>query len=129
VILIDTSIWIDFFRGVPHPKAALLEQWISTEEDLCICGIILTEVLQGIRSNVDYRNTLRHFEHLIFLPLARAEFILAANLYRLARRKGVTLRNTTDCLIAACALSHRVPLLENDRDFRALAKISRLELV
>ncbi len=116
-VLVDTTVWIDFFRGVDSPKGRILEQCIQNREDLCCCGFVLTEVLQGIRDEKELRYTKRLFEGLVYLSDDRSTFELAATLYRELRGKGVTIRNSIDCLIAAVVMQHGVALLENDRDF------------
>ncbi|PYV91499.1 MAG: PIN domain nuclease [Acidobacteria bacterium] len=129
MVLVDTSVWVDFFKGTQTSQVSILEDLIQFEEDLCISGVILAEVLQGIQSDIDYRKTLDYFEALIYLPMGQSSFVLASTLHRGARRMGLTIRSTIDCLIAACAIHHSVPLLQNDRDFQAIARCSRLKLL
>ncbi len=117
-ILVDTTVWIDFFRGVQTPKVATLEQAIHAREDLCCCGFILTEILQGIRDDKELVSTKRLFEGLIYLDDDRSTFEFGASIYRELRRKGCTIRNSIDCLIAATVIQHGVAFLENDRDYR-----------
>lgn len=116
-VLVDTSVWIDFFRGGSSAKVARLEDCIRRKEDICCCGFILTEVLQGIRDEKEFVATKRRFEGLVYLADDRSTFELGAGLYRELRRKGATIRSPIDCLIAAIAVQHGVNLLENDRDF------------
>jgi predicted nucleic acid-binding protein len=71
MVLVDTTVWIDFFAAKSTPKVAELERLLNEEEDICTCGIILTEVLQGIRQDEDYRRTLSRFETFLFLPMDR----------------------------------------------------------
>ncbi len=129
IVLVDTSVWIDHFRGNETPAAARLTQLLEDEEDLCICGLVLTEVLQGIRSDAQHRRTRRALDSLIYLPTTRRAYGMAAELYRTARKHGVTIRRSLDCVIAGCALDHRVPILHRDRDFDHLARFSRLTMV
>lgn len=116
-VLVDTSVWIDFFRGGSSVKVARLEELIRQQEDICCCGFILTEVLQGIREEQEFVATKRLFEGLIYLPDDRSTFELGAGIYRELRRKGATIRSPIDCLIAATVVQHGVNLLESDRDF------------
>jgi predicted nucleic acid-binding protein len=116
-VLVDTSVWIDFFRGVSSPQAARLEECIAQRDDVCCCGFILTEVLQGIRDEKEFGATKRLFEGLVYLTEDRSTFELGAGIYRELRRKGATIRSPIDCLIAATVVQHGVSLLENDRDF------------
>ena len=129
MIIVDTSVWIDFFYGKDSPEVHALERVLAAEEDICVCGVILTEILQGIREDRDCRETLSRFESFIFLPMSQRTFVKAAELYRTLRHKGITIRNAVDCLIAAVAIEHDIPLLHKDRDFNAIAKHCGLKIV
>ena len=102
---------------------------IEDDEDLCICGVILTEVLQGIRSDADFRKTKDYLGFLILMPMRPTTFELSASLYRSLRKKGITIRKPIDCMIASVAIEHDLPLLHNDRDFDQIAKHSKLKLM
>lgn len=117
MVLVDTTVWIDFFASKSTPEVAELERVLNDGEDVCTCGVILTEVLQGIRQDDDYRRTLSRFDDFLFLSMSRQTFLAAAALYRSLRRKGITIRKAADCMIAAVSLEHDVPLLHHDRDF------------
>ncbi len=117
MVLVDTTVWIDFFAARPTPEVAELERLLNEGEDICTCGIILTEVLQGIRKDEAYERTLSRFESVLFLPMNRQTFVRAAELYRSLRRRGVTIRKPVDCMIASVAIEHDIVLLHNDRDF------------
>ena len=127
--LIDTTVWIDFFADRPEPHVAALKELILNNMDLCMCGLILTEVLQGIRHDKDYRKTREYFESLVFLPMRRTTFLHAAELYRSLRKKGITIRKPVDCMIASVAIEYDQPLLHNDRDFDRIARHSKLKIV
>ncbi|MCU0722166.1 MAG: PIN domain nuclease [Planctomycetes bacterium] len=129
MILVDTSVWIDFFRGTDSPEADLLARAIAGDEDLAICGLILMEILQGIGDGDQARRTRNALAPLLFLPLPHRAWVLAADLYRAARAGGKTVRNSVDCLVAACAILHGAALLQKDRDFRAIASVSNLRLL
>ena len=101
MVLVDTTVWIDFFGDSPTPQVARLQELIENDEDLCLCGVILAETLQGIRSDAEYRRTKDHLDSLIFFPMHRATFVRAAELYRALRKKGVTVRKPVDCMIAS----------------------------
>jgi len=128
MVLVDTTVWIDFFADRSEPQVAALQKFIEIEEDLCLCGIILAEVLQGIRSDEDYIKTKDYLDDLIFLPMLQATFVRAAEVYRSLRKKGVTIRKPVDCMIASVAIEHDIPLLHNDRDFDHIAKHSELRV-
>jgi len=128
MVLVDTTVWIDFFADRSEPHVAALQNFIEIEEDLCLCGIILAEVLQGIRSDKDYIKTKGYLDDLIFLPMRQATFVRAAEVYRSLRTKGVTIRKPVDCMIAAVAIEHGIPLLHNDRDFDHIARHTQLRV-
>jgi predicted nucleic acid-binding protein len=117
-VLIDSTVWIDFLRGRENEVTAKLEKCIRDRDDLYCCGFIVTEVLQGIREEKEYAETRKRFAELLYLPDDRSTFELGATIYRELRRKGVTIRNSIDCLIAAVVVQNGVSFLENDRDFR-----------
>ena len=129
MVLVDTTVWIDFFGDKSTPQVARLQQLIENDEDLCLCGVILAETLQGIRSDTDYRRTKEHLDSLIFFPMHRPTFVRAAELYRTLRKKGVTVRKPVDCMIASVAIEHDLSLLHNDRDFDHIAKHSKLKIL
>jgi hypothetical protein len=122
MVLVDTTVWIDFFseRSLPHVKA--LEDLLINREDLCICGIILTEVLQGIRRDSEFEKTRNLFNNLVFLPMRYSTFLRSAEIYRSLRQKGITIRKTVDCMIASVALENEIALLDNDKDFDPIEK-------
>ncbi len=127
--LVDTSVWIDFFAGRDLTHVATLEQLILDNEDLALCGIILTEILQGIADDTTYRRVRRSLGILIMLPMPEAVFVRAADIYRKLRKQGLTIRKTNDCIIAATALEHHCPLLHNDKDFAPIAKYYPLKVI
>ncbi len=108
-------MWIDFFRGRETSQTKKLEQCIQNRDDLCCCGFVWAEVLQGVRAETDYLAIKRRFEALVYLEDDRSTFELGATIYRELRRRGVTIRNSIDCLIAAIVVQQGVHLLENDR--------------
>ena len=117
MVLVDTTVWIDFFRGKSTVEVAELERLLNAGEDICTCGIVLTETLQGIREDADYQRTVSTFDAFLFLPMNRPTFVKAAEMYRSLRRRGLTVRKPVDCMIAAVCLEHGIPILHNDRDF------------
>ena len=126
MILVDTSAWIDFFAGRNLNHVKKLEFFIEDNRNLGICGIVLTEILQGIADDRSYRRVRGYLRSLIMLPMPERVFVRAAETYRELRRQGVTIRKTNDCIIAATALHHRCELLHADRDFAAFAQHFRL---
>lgn len=122
MVLVDTTVWVDFFSGLSYPHVKTLENFITDREDICICGIILTEVLQGIRKDSEFRRTRDLFANLIFLPMQYSSFLRSAEIYRGLRRKGITIRKSMDCMIASIAIENEIPLLHNDEDFLPIEK-------
>jgi predicted nucleic acid-binding protein len=116
-VLVDSSVWIDFLRNTKTPETDKLVELIENREDLCICGFVLTEVLQGIRDEKQYVATKQQFANLIYLDDDQSTFELGATIYRNLRKQGITIRNSIDCLIAATVMQHNASLLEDDRDF------------
>jgi hypothetical protein len=117
-VLVDSTVWIDFLDGRNTPQTQKLEQCIRDRDDLCCCGFILVEVLQGIREEQQFTATRQQLDNLIYLEDDRSTFELGATIYRELRQQGVTIRNSIDCLIAATVIQHNVNLLENDRDYK-----------
>ena len=122
MVLVDTTVWIDFFSANLNPHVKILENIINDRQDICVCGVILTEVLQGIRNDAEFKKTKHLFADLIFLPMPYSVYLSAAEIYRTLRRKGTTIRKSVDCMIAAAALDHGIPLLHNDKDFIPIEK-------
>lgn len=129
MILIDTTVWVDFFTNRQTQQVTQLTQLIKEREELCICGPILTEVLQGIRNTREHNQVEDLFSALLFLDMQKETFTLAAQIYRKLRLRGITIRKTIDCMIAAVAIEYKIPLLHNDRDFDPITKYCGLEKV
>ncbi len=127
--MVDTSVWIDFFAGRGLAHVTTLEQLILDNQDLALCGIILTEILQGISADATYRRIRRDLTPLVMLPMHDAVFVRAADIYRSLRKRGITIRRTNDCIIAATALEHESQLLHNDKDFAPIEEHLSLMVV
>lgn len=128
-ILVDTSVWIDFFAGREMPHVVALEDAINRDDEICLCGVILAETLQGIRKDSDYRKTKQFFDSLLFLPVDRQTYIRAAELFRRLRKKGITISKPIDCMIAAVAVENDLPLLHNDCDFDQIIRHTDLTTI
>jgi predicted nucleic acid-binding protein len=129
VIVVDTSVWIDFLRGRRTRQALRCTELIEGGEPVALTDVIFTEVLQGLQSEDEARLVEGHLRAFPVLRLEGLEdFGLAASLYRAARREGVTIRNTLDCLIAAPCIRTGAPLLHADADFDRLASCSALRI-
>lgn len=129
MIVVDTSVWIDVLNDTPAPQAQRCVQLIESGEPIALTDVILTEVLQGLRSDREAALVERHLRAFPVLRLEELDdFVLAATLYRAARRAGVTIRKTLDCLIAAPCVRTGAPLLHADGDFDRLATCTPLRI-
>ena len=129
MILIDTSVLIEFINRTGSPADLTVEQLINNNADIALADIVLTEVLQGIREDREHRAVQLSLLSFNTLSLAgKQSYIDAADLYRACRKKGFTVRRTVDLLIAQTALEHDAELLHNDRDFDVLAKVCGLKI-
>jgi len=127
IVIVDTTVWIDFFAARDTPHVETLDKLIENGEDICICGIILTEVLQGIRKENEFTKTKKLFDSLICLPMPYEIFLQSAEIFRTLRRKGITIRKSIDCIIASVAIHNNIPLLHNDKDFGFIEKHCKLK--
>ncbi len=129
MVIVDTSVWVDFFISKQVDHVNTLEAVIKNEEDICICGIVLTEVLQGIKLEKEYKKTKEYFKDLIYLPMDYSTYLKSAEIYRSLRKRGTTIRRVLDCLIASVAIENNIPILHNDKDFIEIEKYSKLKIL
>lgn len=120
-VLVDSTVWIDFFRAHATPQTKRLKPLLAAGEDVCICGHVYAEVLRGTRYNEQYQKVTRYFKVLEYLPMTQATFKTAADIYRHLRGSGITLKNTVDTFIAAVAIEQDIHILHNDSDFDLIA--------
>jgi hypothetical protein len=125
MILLDTSVWIETFRS----RNPLRLETLVPFDEVATCLPVIQEVLQGFRDEQAFRVARESMFSLpvVESPLTKGLFEEAVGLYRAARRQGLTVRSSTDCLIAACALRHGLEVLHRDRDFGSLARVSPLQ--
>ena len=117
MILVDSSVWIDYFRGRVSPQTDRLESLLDVERIL-IGDLILAEVLQGFREDRDFRQAKKLMSCFPVLDLGGQDIaLLAARNFRSLRALGVTTRKTIDMIIATYCIEHDLPLLFDDRDF------------
>ena len=124
--MVDTSIWIEFLAGrinAAAPEERLL-QFVT-------CGPVVQEVLQGLRPGARSDAFREGFLVIprVSDPVPLELYVEAADIYRQGRKRGLTIRSSTDCLIAAIAIRNRAPVWHRDRDFEAIAKFTALETV
>lgn len=123
--LIDTSVWILHFSR----KDDFDLRTVCEPDDRVLCLPVYQEILQGIRDEAAFRRMQSILGAAIIVddPMDRELVQRAVGLYRLARKQGVTVRSSVDCLIAASAIRHGLTLLHSDRDYALLAEISELQ--
>jgi predicted nucleic acid-binding protein len=129
LILIDTSAFTEFLNKTGSPFDREIESLISKDKETAIADIVLTEVLQGIKNDKDYAEVKKSLLSFPVYSLKGIDsFIASADLYRKCRKKGLTIRNTTDLLIAQIAIDNNMILLHNDNDFNNIANVSGLKI-
>ena len=128
MIVVDSSVWIDFFHGVSTPEVERLDGLLGVTP-LAIGDLILVEVMQGFRTDQDVATARQLFRSLALLPmLGGSNAWKAAENYRQLRRKGITVRKTIDGIIATACIAANLPLLFSDRDFQPYVEHLGLEL-
>lgn len=129
MIIIDTTVWIDYFRGGSTRET----DWLETEvgrKRLGLTDLIFCEVLQGVRDDSDFQTVHQELLKFEVFPTGGIEFATtAARNYRKLRVKGYTVRRTIDCLIATFCLQHGHALLHHDRDFDPFEQVLDLSVI
>jgi predicted nucleic acid-binding protein len=130
MILVDTSVLVDFFRGTKNGASQKFKSVLQQAIPFGITSLIYQELLQGARSEKEYRLLRKYLETQRFYhPKEPVDsYARAARIYFDCRRKGVTLRSTIDCIIAQTAIDHDLLLLHNDNDFDAMASVIPLKI-
>ena len=122
MILVDSSVWVDYFTGKPTPATDKLDLLLGNEL-VAIGDLMLTEVLQGFRADKDYRQARKMLLSLTVLNILDTTIALksAAN-FRALRKRGITVRKTSDAIIATYCIENGLPLLHSDKDFEPFHK-------
>jgi predicted nucleic acid-binding protein len=129
MIIVDTTVWVDYLRGMHNPET----EWLEVQADrkrLGLTDLILCEVLQGVRNEREFgqvRTELQRFE--LFETGGEKLAVAAATNFRIIREKGRTVRKTIDCLIATFCVMNGHTLLHRDRDFDAFEQILSLAVI
>ncbi len=131
-LIVDSSIWIDFFNKktstqIEHLRTLILTQAVNSP--IIILPVIMQEVLQGIKNDRFYntiKENLKGLDYINYDPYKSS--IKAAQLYRYLRRKSITIRKANDCTIAALCIEFDFPLFHNDKDFDNIAKYTALNI-
>jgi len=117
-LLVDTSVWINFFNGIESTEVSTLTSYIENDDPIFLCPTIIQEVLQGIKNDRQFREVKDYLLAFNLLNDDGVEMaVSAAKLYRTLRKKGVTIRKSNDCLIAQYAIKYSLEVLHQDRDF------------
>jgi predicted nucleic acid-binding protein len=129
VIIVETTVWVDYFNDVSNPQTDWLERNLTIER-MGLFDLILFEILQGIRDEFEFAQTRRELHAFPVLSTGGADFALAAAIkYRALRRRGVTVRKTVDTLIATACIEGGHQLLHNDRDYEGFEKHLGLKVI
>ena len=129
MILVDTSVLIDFFKGTKNDSVTCLKDIIQNQIPFGIASVVYQELLQGAKTKKEYTLLNKYLRYQRFFhpkdPITTYE--KAAMIYFSCRKKGITVRSTIDCLIARIAIEHDLFLLHNDKDFVHMAPVIGLK--
>ena len=121
-LVVDSSVWIDYFNNTDSPQVERLQRMLGVRE-IVVGDIVLTEVLQGFRSDLEYKRALELLGRFEIVPMLGRELAVAsARNYRRLRKAGVTVRKTLDVMIGTYCLINNLPLLYSDRDFNPMVE-------
>ncbi|MBN2030083.1 PIN domain nuclease [bacterium] len=129
MIFVDTSVWIDYFNGEITWQTDYLDS-ILDKESVAIGDLVLTEVLQGFRSDKDFKQALELFSPFPFFDmLGRDLAVQSAKNFRFLKKRGLTVRKTMDVMIATFCLACQLPLLHDDQDFNPMESHLNLQVI
>ncbi|MEM8483937.1 MAG: PIN domain nuclease [Bacteroidota bacterium] len=129
MIIVDTSVWIDFFNGRDTPQTNTLDRLLGNEP-VAIGDLILLEILQGFRSDKDYQQAKQLLSSLtIFELLGRENAIKSAAFFRTLRKQGITIRKSADVIIATFCIVKKHALLFSDKDFLPFVEVFGLQTI
>ena len=129
MIVVDSTVWIDYFNGEVNMRTDWLDAALGTEP-IIVGDLILTEVLQGFQSDKDFRIAKQLLLEFPFMNMLGRELALKSALnYKSLRKKGVTVRKTIDVMIGTFCIENNFSLLHNDKDFNPLEKHLKLKVM
>ena len=129
MLIVDSTVWVDYFNGVENPQTDYLDQ-IADKTPILIGDLILAEVLQGFREDADFEKARRALGKYMQVEMVNPELALqSARNYRLLRRNGITVRKTIDSLIATYCIENEHDLLHKDSDFDGYEKHLGLRVI
>ena len=127
MIFVDSSVWIDYFRGIATKETELLDRLLGVEP-IATGDLVLAEVLQGFQSDRDFNQAKKLLTSLVMVEMLGQEIaIQAARNFRTLRERGVTVRKTIDTIIATYCIENELALLHSDRDFDAFVEHLNLQ--
>ncbi len=131
MIIVDTSVLVDFFKGTKNDPVSCFADIISKKIPFGITSVIYQELLQGVKTQKEYALLKEYLscQHFFHPKDSVDSYEKAAMIYFVCRKKGITVRSTIDCLIAQIAIEHKLSLLHNDKDFEQMAPIIGLKCV
>lgn len=130
--LVDTTVWIDYFRQQDNAAVQFFKKLLEQEIPYGISGVIYQEILQGASSDKDFKRLQEYLSTQNFYHLQDPilSFSAAAKLYMDCRSKGITIRSTIDCLIAQVAIENNLILLHNDKDYVRIKSVhAKLKII
>ena len=122
MILVDSSVWVEFFNDFNSPEKKELEKYLEDGEIIYTTGIIAAEILAGVKKENTFLEVKEILSQLPHLSPTFEDYVKAAELYRHLRSKGFTIRNIIDCLIAEMVAENGLMLLQKDRDFKNIKR-------
>jgi len=129
MIVVDTSVWVDYFNGTQTPQTDILDS-ILGQQVIVIGDLIYTEVLQGFNSDNDFHKARQLLDTLVFREMVGREIALkSAGNYRFLRQQGITVRKTIDVIIGTYCIENNIDILHADKDFDALEMHLGLQIV
>lgn len=131
IIIVDTSVWIDFFAGLDSPETNLLKEYLQDDvTEVALTDLILCEILQGIKKPSHVKEMKLKLLALPVFSMGGTNLAInAAANYRKLRKKGITVRSTIDCLLATYAIENKYYFLHKDRDFDNFEKHLDLKVI
>lgn len=127
MVLVDTSVWIDFIKGRDSMQVSYLDTLLDNPLAVGLTQLIYLEILQGAKDQKSFDQFQNYFSGQKFYNFSDPlkSHTAAAQIYFNCRKKGITVRSTIDCLIAQCAIENELVLLHNDKDFIQIAKVTK----
>lgn len=130
MVVVDTSVWVDYFKNKENSKSKLLEKILSSNKQIVLPGVIYVEILQGIKADKKLNEVKEILDDFIFFPMDNKKtYLKSIEIYRTCRKNGITIRKTIDCLISSVVLENNFEFLHNDKDFDSISKFFSLKIV